>query len=161
GVSLERLGDRVGLMKSFDTLNRTMDQKGAFDGLDAYTQQALGILTSSRLVDALDVSKEPLAVLERYGVDDPAFERDGAPRMVPNSCTARRLVEAGARVVSMTFARWDWPGRDGKNFGRARRDFPLLDTAMSALVTDLHERGLHNDVSVVVWGEFGRTPKIN
>jgi hypothetical protein len=131
------------------------------DGMDGYTQQALGILTSSKLVDALDLSKEALPAVERYGVNDPVFERDGAPRMVRNFCIARRLVEAGARVVSLNFTRWDWHGSDGKNFVQARKDFPLLDRAVSALVTDLHERGLDQDVSVVVWGEFGRTPKIN
>ena len=61
----------------------------------------------------------------------------------------------------MNFTRWDWHGGDGKNFVQARKDFPLLDQALSALVTDLHERGLDKDVSVVVWGEFGRTPRIN
>ena len=161
GVTLERLGDRVSLLKSFDSLNRSIDQRGVFPGLDSYTEQALGILTSSKLVDALDLSKEDPAVVARYGVDDPAFERDGAPRMVRNFCIARRLVEAGARVVSLNFTRWDWHGPDGKNFVQARKDFPLLDKAVSALVGDLHERGLHHDVSVVVWGEFGRTPKIN
>ena len=81
--------------------------------------------------------------------------------MVRNFCIARRLVEAGARVVTLNFSRWDWHGGDGKNFVQARKDFPLLDRAVSALVDDLHERGLDKDVSVVVWGEFGRTPQIN
>jgi uncharacterized protein (DUF1501 family) len=71
---------------------------------------------------------------------------------------ARRLVEAGARCVTVGFSRWDW---HGDNFGRGRQDFPLLDQGLSALVQDLHDRGLDKDVSVVVWGEFGRTPKIN
>ena len=88
------------------------------------TQQALGILTSSKMVDALDLSKETRRVLERYGVDDPAFERDGAPRMVRNFCIARRLVEAGARVVTLNFSRWDWHGADGKNFVQGRKDMP-------------------------------------
>jgi len=74
---------------------------------------------------------------------------------------ARRLVEAGARFVSMNYSRWDWHGSDGMNYPKSREEFPLLDQALSALVTDLHERGLDRDVSVVVWGEFGRTPKIN
>ena len=81
--------------------------------------------------------------------------------MVENFCIARRLVEAGARYVSMNYSRWDWHGGDGMNFVQAREDFPLLDSGLSALVTDLHERGLDKDVSVVVWGEFGRTPKLN
>jgi uncharacterized protein (DUF1501 family) len=129
--------------------------------MDAYTDQALGILTSSKLIDALDLSKEPARSLEKYGVDDPAYQRDGAPRMVRNFCIARRLVEAGARVVSMNFSRWDWHGPDGKNFVQSRQDFPLLDRGVAALVSDLHDRGLDQDVSVVVWGEFGRTPKLN
>jgi hypothetical protein len=161
GVTLEKLQDRVGLMKSFDDVNRAIDTTGAMDGVDSYTRQALDILTSPRLKDALDVSKEPADVLARYGADDPAFERDGAPRMVRNFCVARRLVEAGARVVTMNFTRWDWHGPDGKNFVQGKKDMPLLDKAITALVSDLHERGLDKSVSVVVWGEFGRTPRIN
>ncbi len=160
-LTLEQLHDRVGLKNAFDGLNRTIDRGGVMEGLDAFAQQALGILTSSKLVDALDLSKENPKVVARYGVDDPAFERDGAPRMVRNFCIARRLVEAGARVVSLNFTRWDWHGPDGKNFVQGRKDMPLLDRALAALLGDLHDRGLNRDVSVVVWGEFGRTPKIN
>jgi hypothetical protein len=161
GVTLERLQDRKQLLSSFDSIDRKLDRRGVMDGMDAYTQQAFGILTSSRLMEALDLSKEDPKTVERYGVDDPTFERDGAPRMVRNFCLARRLVEAGARVVTLNFTRWDWHGPDGKNFVQARKDFPLLDRALSSLVADLHDRGLDKDVSIVVWGEFGRTPKIN
>jgi hypothetical protein len=161
GLTLERLDDRLGLLRSFDNLRHDVDQHGVMDGLDTYTQQAVGILTSSKLVDALDLSKEDPRILSRYGTDNPAFIRDGAPRMVRNFCIARRLVEAGARVVTMNFSRWDWHGPDGKNFVEGRKDMPLLDQGVSALVTDLHERGLDRDVSVVVWGEFGRTPRVN
>jgi hypothetical protein len=160
-MTLERLQDRVGLMKAFDSLERSIDNRGVFDGMDSFSQQAVGILTSSRMKEAMDLSKEKPETLARYGVDDPAFERDGAPRMVRNFCLARRLVEAGARVVSMNFSRWDWHGSDGMNFVQGRKDMPLLDRAVSALVSDLHERGLERDVVVVVWGEFGRTPRIN
>lgn len=161
GITLDRLGDRVALMKSLDGFRREADARGQMAGLDAFADQALGILTSSKLADAMDLSREPAKVLERYGVDDAGFERDGAPRMVRNFCLARRLVEAGARVVTMNFTRWDWHGPDGKNFVQGAKDMPLLDLALSALVEDLHQRGLDQDVSVVVWGEFGRTPKIN
>jgi hypothetical protein len=161
GVTLEQLNDRVALMQSFDTLDRGIDKTGAMDGADSFNRQALDILTSSKLRDAIDLSTEPVKVLERYGIDDPAFERDGAPRMVRNFCIARRLVEVGARVVSMNFTRWDWHGPDGKNFVQGKKDMPLLDRAVTALVSDLHERGLDKDVSVIVWGEFGRTPRIN
>jgi hypothetical protein len=161
GVTMERLNNRVDLMRSFDSLNREIDRSGSMDGIDSFQQQALGILTSSRLRDALDLSKEDPRVVERYGFNDPAFERDGAPRMVRNFCIARRLVEAGARVVTLNFSRWDWHGPDGKNFVESRRNMPLLDAGVSALVNDLEVRGLLDDVSIVVWGEFGRTPRIN
>ncbi len=160
-LSLDRLRDRQGLLKSFDNFRREADRAGVMAGMDAYHQQAVGILTSSALRDALDLSQEDPAILARYGKNDPTFQRDGAPRMVESFCIARRLVEAGARLVSLNFSRWDWHGPDGKNFVQARQDMPLLDTALSALVSDLHERGLDRDVSVVAWGEFGRTPRIN
>ena len=161
GVTLDQLGDRMRLRQAFDTVNRQVDREGVMDGMDAYSAQAVGILTSSKLRDALDLSKEDPRVLARYGTDDPKFVRDGSPRMVRNFCVARRLVEAGARVVTMNFSRWDWHGGDGKNFVEGRKDMPLLDQGVSALVTDLHERGLDRDVAVVVWGEFGRTPRVN
>ena len=161
GITLDRLQDRDSLRASLDQFRRRADSTGSMDGLDAFSQKAMGILTSSQLADALDLSQEDPQVLEKYGVDDPAFERDGAPRMVRNFCVARRLIEAGARVVSMNFIRWDWHGGDGMNFVNSKRDFPLLDSGLSSLLTDLHERGMDRDVSVVVWGEFGRTPRLN
>src|SRR5205823_198517 len=161
GMTLEQLGDRMKLRATFDDINRSVERSGMLDGLDAYSKQAVGILTSSKLRDALDLSKEDDKTLSRYGVDNPAFIRDGSPRMVRNFCIARRLVEAGARVVTMNFSRWDWHGGDGKNFVEGRIDMPLLDQGVSSLVADLHERGLDRDVSVVVWGEFGRTPRVN
>ena len=161
GLSLDRLNDRVGLRSSLDNFRRDADQKGQMEGLDSYASQALEILSDTGLVDALDLSKEDPKVVERYGVNDPTYLRDGAPRMIRNFCVARRLVEAGVRVVSLNYARWDWHGGDGMNFPRSREEFPLLDQGLSALITDLSERGLDKDVSVVVWGEFGRTPKIN
>jgi hypothetical protein len=160
-VTLDRLGDREALRTSLDNFRRQTDKSGAMDGLDEFAKKAIGILSSSQLADALDLTKEDPKVLGKYGVDDPEFERDGAPRMVRNFCIARRLVEAGARVVSMNFIRWDWHGPDGMNFVNSKRDFPLLDIGLSSLLTDLHDRGLDKDVSVVVWGEFGRTPRLN
>ncbi len=161
GISVERLRDRNKLLASLDRFRRSADQTGVMEGMDHYTREAMNILTSSGLADALDVSKEDPKIVARYGENDPKFQRDGAPKMVRNFLIARRLVEAGARVVSLNYSRWDWHGGDGMNFPRSRQEFPLLDQGLSALVTDLHERGLDRDVSVVVWGEFGRTPKIN
>jgi len=161
GITLERLRDRAQLMRSFDNFRRDADSSGLMESMDVYSQQAMGILTTSKLADALDLSKEDPKILARYGTSDEKFQRDGAPKMIENFCLARRLVEAGARFVSLNYSRWDWHGSDGMNFPRSRQEFPLLDQGLSALVTDLHERGLDQDVSVVVWGEFGRTPKIN
>ncbi|MCP4190589.1 MAG: DUF1501 domain-containing protein [Planctomycetaceae bacterium] len=158
GITLERLQDRKGLLQAFDRLRRDIDHAGMVRGLDAFQHQALDVLTSSKLIEALDISREDKAVAERYGTGDPKPRADGAPKMVENFLIARRLVEAGARCVTLNFSRWDW---HGGNFTRAKQDMPMLDGAVTALVDDLHERGLDQDVSVVVWGEFGRTPKIN
>ena len=75
---------------------------------------------------------------------------------------ARRLVEAGVRVVSLAYGRWDWHGRPhGTNFENARDHLPQLDQGLTALLDDLEARGMLDDVTVLVWGEFGRTPRIN
>jgi hypothetical protein len=161
GVSLDRLNDRNRLRGAIDKFRATAEATGQQSDLDAYNAQALGILSNSGLMDALDVSKEDPRIAERYGVNDPRYQRDGAPKMIRNFLIARRLVEAGARVVSLNYSRWDWHGGDGMNFPRSRQEMPLLDQGLSALLTDLKERGLNKDVSVVMWGEFGRTPKIN
>jgi hypothetical protein len=158
GITLDRLANRNNLLASFDKLRREIDTSGKMKGLDTFTQQAVGILTSSDLADALDISKEPAEVREKYGSGDKNFRDDGAPKMTENFLIARRLVEAGARVVSLNFSRWD---HHGQNFQAIRQDGPLLDRATAALISDIYERGLDKDVSVVVWGEFGRTPKIN
>ncbi len=158
GISLERLNQRNNLRQSLDTFRREADASGVMDGMDVFSKQALGILTSSNLSDALDLSKEDPEIVARYGKPDAKFRADGAPKMTTNLLLARRLVEAGARYVSLNFSRWDW---HGNAFGRARQDLPMLDHALSALLQDLHERGMEKDVSVVCWGEFGRTPKIN
>ncbi len=158
GVTLERLDDRKALVKSFDRLRRDIDGSGMMEGLDAFNQQAFGILTSSRLAEALDLSKEDPKLVERYGKGTEKLTADGPWKRLDQFLMARRLVEAGARCVTLGFSRWDW---HGNNFGRAREDFPMLDQGVTALVEDLHQRGMDKDVSVVVWGEFGRTPKIN
>ncbi|MBM3847025.1 MAG: DUF1501 domain-containing protein [Verrucomicrobia bacterium] len=158
GVTLDRLGDRRNLLSSFDRLRRDIDATGMMEGMDSFNQQAFGILTSSRLRDALDVEKEDKRVRDRYGKGDPRNRDDGGPKLMEHFLVARRLVEAGARCVTLAFSRWD---HHGDNFGALRQDLPLLDQGLSALLEDLKQRGLDKDVSVVVWGEFGRTPIIN
>ncbi len=157
-ISLDRLADRKGLLASFDRFRRDVDASGQMEGLDTYTQQAFGVLTSSGLADALNLDKESAKTRERYGKGDPKPHGDAAPMMMEQFILARRLVEAGARAVTVAFGFWDY---HGQNFRNARRELPMLDQGVSALVEDLYDRGLDKDVTVVVWGEFGRTPKIN
>ena len=158
GITTERLSDRRALLTAFDRYRRDVDSSGLMSGLDGFNQQAFGMLTSSRLLEALNVEKEPAAIRERYGKGDAKVHGDAAPMLNEQFLVARRLVEAGARFVTVAYGFWDY---HGNNFGNARNDLPLLDQGVSALIEDLKQRGLDKDVSVVVWGEFGRSPTIN
>lgn len=158
GMTLDRLHDRAGLLRSFDQLRRDLDASGLMEGMDAFNEQALGVLTSPKLLQALDLTREDSRIAARYGKGENKNRDDGGPRLTDHFLAARRLVEAGARVVTLGFSRWDY---HSNNFGQLREDLPLLDSALSALLTDLRERGMEQDVAVVVWGEFGRTPVIN
>jgi hypothetical protein len=157
-ISLDRLHDRKALLASFDTLRRDIDASGLMGGVDVFHAQALNVLTSPKLLQALDLSREDPRIVERYGKGENRNRDDGGPRLTSHFLAARRLVEAGARVVSLAFSRWDY---HSNNFGQLREDLPLLDAGLSALITDLHERGMDKDVTVICWGEFGRTPTIN
>jgi len=159
GMSAERLADRRGLLGTVDRLRRDLDAGRTLDGMDALSRSAFDILTSSRLAEALDVSREPAHVRERYGTGDAQRFGDGAPRNLEHFLVARRLVEAGCRVVTLNFGRWDFHS-DTFN-GMKNTHLPQFDQGLSALVEDLHARGLDRDVAVCAWGEFGRTPLIN
>jgi hypothetical protein len=158
GITLDRLDDRRGVLTALDRFRRDADASGQLQGADAFTQQAFGVLTSSKLAEALNLDREDQKLRDRYGRGVNQLRDDGGPRLVDNFLIARRLISAGARCVTLAFSRWDW---HGANFRQGREDMPLLDQGVSALVEDLEERGMLDDVSVVVWGEFGRTPKIN
>lgn len=158
GISIDRLHDRAGLLRAMDTLKREMDASGLMSGLDGFQQQAIEVLTQPRLLEALDLSREDPKIRARYGQGENRNRDDGGPRLTDHFLAARRLVEAGARVVTLGFSRWDY---HSNNFGQLREDLPLLDAGLTALVGDLHDRGLDREVAVVVWGEFGRTPIIN
>jgi uncharacterized protein DUF1501 len=147
GMDESRLSSRTNLLSSLDKIRRASDATGKMSALDSFTQRAVGVVTSGKVADALDLEKEDKAVRERYGRDD--------GRMF---LTARRLVEAGVRVVTFDWGGWD---THGDNFNQLRRQLPKLDQGMSALLADLSERGLDKDVTVVMWGEFGRTPRVN
>ena len=159
GITLDRLQNREKLLTSLDGLKRSADSGGMMEGMDAFTQAAFGVLTSSRLADALDISKEPEEIRQRYGDGKPyKYQYDGAPTCNDHILLARRLVEAGVRSVTLSFGRWD---SHGQNFDLVRDHGTKLDQAVSALVQDLDERGMLDNVTILVWGEFGRTPRIN
>ena len=155
----DHLPDRKKLLAGFDDLKRSADHAGNLSGADDATGRAFDVLTSSKLVEALDVSKESAKTRARYGDGKPyQFQYDGAPTVNEHLLIARRLVEAGARVVSLSYGRWD---SHGKNFDLVRDHGAKLDQCLTALVEDLDVRGMLDDVTVIAWGEFGRTPQIN
>ena len=161
GITLDRLADRKTLLASVESFRRQADALlNSNEPMDVYKRRAFEVLSSNRLVEAMDVEKEDPKLRDRYGrgSSDPAFGEDAGPHWMDQFLVARRLVEAGVRCVTLSFGSWD---RHGANFSRLKIQLPLFDQAITALVQDLHDRGLQDDVSVVAWGEFGRTPKIN
>ncbi len=161
-LSERRLANRLGLLGQLDGIRRDIDSSGMMDAMDQFTQQAVGILTSGRFADALDLSLEDPQGLERYTVPEGAITARHAtsdePRSVQKLLLARRLIEAGVRCVSVSFSDFD---THSNNFPRLELLLPMLDFGLSALIDDLQERGLLDEVAIVVWGEFGRTPKID
>jgi hypothetical protein len=158
GLLGARLNDRMSLLNELDQWRQRVEATEDVAGMDTFTHRAFDLIRSGKVFDALDVTKEDPKLRARYGVGNMEFEDDGPPCCNDHFLMARRLVEAGVRCVTISFGRWDTHKR---NFESNRTRIPKLDTALSALIEDLHARGLENDVSVVVWGEFGRTPKIN
>ena len=163
GVTLERLGDRRDLLTGFDQLRREVDATGQLDAQDAFKAKAWDILTSPEARDAFDLDREPAGVRERYGFlppfDPGASDRCGAPAWSQRILLARRLVEAGVRLVTVDLRWWD---THVKGFESLRLGFlPRFDRAYSALIEDLDQRGLLDSTLVIAWGEFGRTPKVN
>ncbi len=145
-MTADRLESRTRLLSSLDGIRRAMDASGQMAAMDSYTQRAVGVVTSGTVADALDLNKEDKQLRERYGKEGAMF------------LTARRLVEAGVRVVTFDWGSWD---THGNNFGHLRQQLPKLDQALSALIQDLYDRGRFDDVTIVMWGEFGRTPRVN
>ena len=144
GMRVDQLDDRKSLLKGFDTLRHDLDARGGFEASDEFTRQALNILTSTKLADALDLSKEDPRLRYRYGrgSPEPAGYGDAGPLLNDYFLAARRLVEAGARVVTLAYGRWDWHGKPhGTTFENARHHLPMLDRGLTALVDDLHDRG--------------------
>ena len=161
-LNAERLDDRVGLLQQFDGVRRATDKSGMMLAMDRFNQQAVAILTSGKLADALDLTKEHPKMLERYTpkikFGGEQFYTAEGPTSARKLLMARRLVEAGVRVVSVSISDFD---THSKNFPRMRNLVPIVDHALAALEVDLRSRGLLDEVLVVAWGEFGRTPKVN
>jgi hypothetical protein len=152
-VSAERLDQRHDLLAALDTVRREYETGGAAPKIDSFRARAMDIITSPRVRDAFDLEKEPSEQRARYG--------EGPYRHGPHPgrslLLARRLIEAGVSVVTVGVHNWDTHSR---NFSTLRELVPALDRALYALVTDLDQRGLLDDVVIVMGGEFGRTPRI-
>ena len=168
GVSRDmaaRLDDRMTLLKGMDSIRRDLDRGGLMGAMDEFSQRAMAMLTSEQVREAFDLSKEPASVRERYGMH--AFGQRGL--------MARRLVESGCRFVTMVWEQpypskgipkdcsynWDSHAVNCHIFNDARWRIPPYDQAVSALIEDLHQRGLDKRTLLIVTGEFGRTPKVN
>jgi uncharacterized protein (DUF1501 family) len=163
GISLQRLSDRRSLVAGFDRLRSEVDGSGQMDALDRFQQQAWDFVTSRETREAFDLDAEPRSVRERYGLmpefKAPTPDRCGVPAWSQRLLLARRLVEAGVRLVTVDLRWWD---THVQGFDTMRNGFlPRWDRAFSALIEDLDTRGLLQTTMVLAWGEFGRTPKVN
>lgn len=147
-TTLDRLSDRRSLLKSFDTIDRNVDRSGLMNGLDSFEGQAFDLILS-RAREAFDINREDPRTRDRYAT------KDGLGTQL---LTARRLCEAGVGFVTIQYGGWDMHGQIAQAMNRSG---PQLDQAVTAFVEDLAQRGMDQDVLLVITGEFGRTPRIN
>ncbi len=145
GVHVNRMNDRRDLLGKLDSVQREVDASGAMKGMDSFATRAFDMIASGTVRKALDLSREEPRARDRY-------------KGVEQFLTARRLVEAGAGCVTLSYGGWD---THGANFRTLKKQLPELDRGVASLIQDLHDRGMDQDVVTVVWGEFGRTPRIN
>jgi uncharacterized protein (DUF1501 family) len=145
GVNGGRMEDRKALLNSFDSVRRDIDASGTMKGLDSFASRAFDMIATGAARKALDLTKEDPRTRDRY-------------KGVEQFLTARRLIEAGVGCVTLAYGGWD---THTGNFKQLKKQLPELDRGIANLISDLHERGMQDDVVTVVWGEFGRTPKIN
>lgn len=169
GFGLARLGDRQSLHGAFDQLQRQRDASGEMESMDYFTAKAFDMLTSPRVREAFDIEKEPQSVRDLYGPDFHfKWEYQNGHTWHPSRfLLARRLAEAGVPIITVAEGGWDDHGKVnsaspvGNVFERLQEKLPVYDRSIYALITDIHQRGLDKDIAVVVWGEFGRTPRVN
>jgi uncharacterized protein (DUF1501 family) len=163
GLDVHRLGNRRELLSGFDRMQAELDRTGQMRAVDKFQQQAWSILSSPQARDAFNLDAESPALRERYGFQ-PAFDpmasnRCGCPNWAQRMVLARRLVEAGVRLVTVDLRWWD---THVKGFESLRLGFlERWDRAFTALIADLEQRGLLQKTLIVAWGEFGRTPRVN
>lgn len=160
GLSFERIGDRRSLLKQLDGLKRELDESPAVAVMERYGQQAVDMLVGGRMQQALDISREPAAVRERYGNH----------LWCQQALLARRMVEAGVAFVTLDLSyhtasgTWDTHGDNIPPYGGISKGLkpllPLFDHLVTTLVEDLAQRGKLDDVLIIAMGEFGRTPKL-
>jgi hypothetical protein len=145
GLNADRVSSRRDLLHEFDNVRRDIDASGTMTGMDTFTTRAFDMIASGAVRRALDLTREDPRVRDRY-------------RGVEQFLTARRLIEAGVGVVTLAIGGWD---THGQNFVQLRRQLPQVDRGVSNLVQDLCDRGMEQDVATIMWGEFGRTPRVN
>ncbi len=158
GLSAERLGDRTALLSRIDQQRAKFEATDSVVKMDDFHRRAYEILTSTKVREAFDMSREPASVRDRYGAN-----------FFGQSCLmARRLVEAGTRFVQIkwydgpAWDAWDVHGADLGGMVRMERHLcPRFDQGLTALLEDLDRRGMFSNTLVVAVGEFGRTPQIN
>jgi len=148
GVDDPRFGRRRSLLETVDSHFRSMEKADAIDAMDSFYQRAYGMISSPEARSAFDLTKEDDKIKNRYG------KNQAGMRML----LARRLVESGVRLVTLTYGSWDMHDRIKNGIAS---NVPSFDQALAMLLTDLDERGLLDSTLVMVSSEFGRTPKIN
>lgn len=163
-VTLDRIHDRRSLYAELDRLPRALESRPKTE-IDPFTHLALDLVTSGKARRAFDLNEESAATRARYGTH----------RWGQMALLARRLVESGVTFITLNTApdclRWDFhvsitrenrrPSEPGGPIVGMEPNGPPLDRALSALIADLNERDSCRNVLLVVWGEFGRTPRIN
>ena len=146
GITDAQWRDRRGLLARFDSARRVLDTHGVADSMDHFRRQAYDMVTNPRARQAFDLDAEPAQIRNRYG------RNFVGERLL----LARRLVEHG--VTWITVGTFDWDHHISL-WDDMRRDVPMFDQGVTALIDDLFARGLQQSVLVVVLGEFGRTPR--
>ncbi|MFN0050653.1 MAG: DUF1501 domain-containing protein [Planctomycetales bacterium] len=153
GVTVGRLDDRQHLLAGLDRLKRTADASGSMKAMDAFAERAVSVITSGEIARALDLNQEDPRLRERYLGGSASPHRENERFLM-----ARRLIEAGVRCVSLSWGGWD---THGNNFGHLKMQLPPMDQGLGTMIEDLEAHGLLQDTIVIVWGEFGRTPRVN